>query len=125
LGDVVRGQAHYANDENPHLQVERYVRQLQSGTLTDVRGRPIHLDQNTIFYCFIIADIVGKLNEWTFSWQRTADGRGRIYRPNDGFRGSIELIGWDDLLNDAGDRNQAFFDAAGITGKSFFGSEVS
>jgi len=117
------GRKIYADSENPQLQVERYVRQLQSGTLADVRGRPIRLDQNTIFYCYIIADIVGKLNDWTFSWQRTADGRGRIYRPNEGFRGSIELIGWDDLLKDAGDRNQAFFDAAGITGKSFFSAD--
>ncbi|MFG1466543.1 ATP-binding protein [Xanthobacter sp. DSM 24535] len=117
------GRTSYDNDENPQLQVERYVRRLQSGTMTDVRGRPIQLDRNTIFYCFIVADIVGKLDEWTFSWQRTADGRGRIYRPNDGFRGSIELIGWDDLLRDARDRNQAFFDKAGITGKSFFSAE--
>lgn len=117
------GRKGYTDDENPQLQVERYVRRLQSGSLADVRGRPIQLDRNTIFYCFIIADIVGKLDEWTFSWQRTADGRGRIYRPNDGFRGSIELIGWDDLLKDARDRNQAFFDKAGITGKSFFSAE--
>lgn len=119
------GRREYDDNENPQLQVERYVRQLQSGELSDVRGRPIQLDKSTIFYCFIVADIVGKLNDWTFSWQRTADGRGRVYRPNDGFRGSIELIGWDDLLKDAHDRNQAFFDAAGITGKSFFSTEVT
>lgn len=117
------GRTNYTDDENPQLQVERYVRRLQSGALTDVRGRPIQLDQNTIFYCFIVADIVGKLADWTYSWQRTADGRGRIHRPNDGYRGSIELIGWDDLLKDARDRNQAFFDKAGITGKSFFSVE--
>ena len=117
------GRKVYANDENPQLQVERYVRRLQSGAMTDVRGRPIQLDQNTIFYCFIVADIVGKLDEWTFTWKRTADGRGRIYRPDDGFRGSIELIGWDDLLQDARDRNQAFFDKAGISGKSFFSAD--
>lgn len=117
------GRKSYNDDENPQLQVERYVRRLQSGVLTDVKGRPITLDRNTIFYCFIVADIVGKLHDWTFSWQRTADGRGRIYRPNDGFRGSIELIGWDDLLKDARDRNQAFFDKAGITGRSFFSAD--
>lgn len=114
------GRKSYNNDENPQLQVERYVRRLQSGDLSDVKGRPIKLDESTIFYCFIIADIVGKLDEWTYSWQRTADGRGRVYRPNSGFRGSIELIGWDALLDDAKARNQAFFDKAGITGKSFF-----
>ncbi len=114
------GRTSYRDDENPQLQVERYVRQLQSGNLSDVRGRPVRLDESTVFYCFIVADIVGKLDEWTFSWQRTVDGRGRIYRPIAGFRGSIELFGWDDLLGDARARNQAFFDKVGITGKSFF-----
>lgn len=114
------GRQSYADDENPQLQVERYIRRLQSGTLSDVKGRPIQLDDKTIFYCFIVADIVGKLDDWTYTWQRTADGRGRLYRPESGFRGSIELIGWDALLDDARMRNRAFFDSAGISGRSFF-----
>jgi hypothetical protein len=117
------GRTSYPDDENPQHQVERYIRRLQSGCLSDVRGRPIKLDNATIFYCFIVADIIGKLDDWTYSWQRTADGRGRIYRPNSGFVGSIELIGWDALLGDAKARNQAFFDYAGISGKSFFSTD--
>jgi hypothetical protein len=114
------GRKTYADDENPQLQVERYIRKLLGGGMSDVKGRPIKLDQNTIFHCFIVADIVGKLDDWTYSWRRTADGRGRIYRPDSGFTGSIELVGWDSLLEDARARNQAFFDKAGISGKSFF-----
>jgi len=114
------GREAYADNENPHMQVERYVRRLLSGELRDVSGRPIKLDQSTVFNCYIVADIVGKLDEWTYSWQRTPDGRGRLYQPREGFRGSIELIGWDALLDDARQRNQAFFDRAGISGKSFF-----
>jgi hypothetical protein len=117
------GRTAYKDDENPALQVEGYIRRLQSGQLTDVRGRPIKLDENAIFYCFIVADVVGKLADWTYSWQRTPDGRGRVYRPDSGFRGSIELISWDALLADARARNQAFFDASGISGKSFFSRE--
>lgn len=114
------GRTSYSDDENPQLQVERYVRRLQSGQMKDVKGRPIKLDDRTVFYCFIVADIVGKLDDWTYSWQRTADGRGRVYQPRDGFRGSIELMGWDALLADARGRNQAFFDRAGISGESYF-----
>jgi hypothetical protein len=117
------GRTSYRDDENPQLQVERYVRRLQSGGLTDVKGRPIKLDKRTVFHCFIVADIVGKLDEWTYSWKPTADGRGRIYQPNSGFQGAIELIGWDALLGDARARNQAFFDRAGISGKSYFSPE--
>lgn len=115
------GRKEYADDENPQFQVERYVRRLLSGNLQDVKGRPIKLDGNTIFYCFIVADIVGKLDDWTHSWKKTVDGRGRIYRPDNGYNGSIELISWDSLLSDAKLRNRAFFDYAGITGASFFG----
>jgi hypothetical protein len=114
------GRKNYADDENPHMQVERYVKQLLAGGLSDVRGRPIHLSGDTVFYCFIVADIVGKLDEWTYSWQRTVDGRGRFFQPQAGFRGSIEVIGWDALLSDARARNQAFFDKAGISGRSYF-----
>lgn len=117
------GRTSYKDDENPQLQVERYIRQLQSGRLSDVKGRPVQLNEQTIFHCFIVADIVGKLDEWTYSWQRTPDGRGRIYRPDNGFRGSIELVGWEALLADARARNQAFFDYAGISGRSFFGTD--
>lgn len=117
------GRTSYADDENPQLQVERYVKRLLGGGLVDVRGRPVQLGRDMVFYCFIVADIIGKVDEWTYSWQRTADGRGRYFQPQYGFRGSIELMGWDTLLSDARARNQAFFDKAGISGKSFFGAD--
>lgn len=50
-----------------------------------------------------------------------ADGRyrGRIYRPTDGFRVRSNSSGWDGLMKDTRERNQAFFDKAGITGARF------
>ncbi len=114
------GRTSYAADDNPQHQVEGYVRRLLEGGRLDVKGRPIKLKEDTVFYCFIVADIVGKMDDWTYSWDRTADGRGRFYQPRSGFKGSIELISWDTLLSDARERNQAFFDRAGISGKSFF-----
>jgi len=117
------GRKSYPDNENPQHPVEGYIRRLKSGALSDVRGRPIKLDENTVFYCYIVADIVGKLDDWTFTWARTPDGRGRIYQPRDGFRGQIELIAWDELLGDARARNAAFFDRMGLSGKSYFDDE--
>jgi len=116
------GRTEYRNDENPQQQVERYIKQLLAGGLTDVKGRPIKINKEVAFYAFIVADIVGKMDDWTFSWRRTPDGRGRIYQPGDGFNGVIELIGWDALLHDARERNKAFFERMGLTGKSYFSS---
>ncbi len=117
------GRTTYADHENPQLQIERYIRKLQSGEQMDVRGRPIAFHTDAIFYCYIVADNVGPMNEWTYSWGRTADGRGSVYQPNSGFKGTIELIGWDSLLEDAKARNRAFFDRAGISEKNFFPGE--
>ncbi|MBB2961872.1 hypothetical protein FHU13_002260 [Methylobacterium sp. R2-1] len=117
------GRSQYRDDENPQLQVQRYVKRLLSQGERDVRGRPVRLSQETVFHCFIIADCVGRLDEWTESWARTADGRGRIYQPQASFRGSIELIEWDSLIKDARDRNKAFFDRVGIPGTSIFAPE--
>jgi hypothetical protein len=114
------GRTSYGDDENPQLQVERYVRRLLEGGEIDVKGRPIKLNVDTVFYCFIVADIIGKMDDWTYTWPRTGDGRGRFYQPQSGFKGSIELMGWDSLLVDARLRNKAFFDRAGMSGKSIF-----
>lgn len=117
------GRKTYADNENPAQQVERYVRLLKDGGQLDIRGRPVKLSGETIFNCFIVADIVGKLDDWTFSWERIVGTGARRYIPRNGFSGSIELIGWDDLIRDANARNRAFFDRAGISGRSFFSSE--
>lgn len=117
------GRKSYGDDENPQQQVERYVRLLKAGGQVDFKGRPIKLNDNTVFNCFIVADIVGRLDEWTYSWERVAGTGGRRYVPRDGFLGSIELIGWDDLLRDAKARNSAFFERAGLSGRSFFSAE--
>lgn len=114
------GRDNYADNEDPRLQIERYVKRLQSGTQLDMHGRPVRLSQDTVFYGYIVADCVGRLEDWTYSWSRTADGRGRIYRPESGFKGSIELIEWDNLLQDARERNSAFFNHIGVAGPNIF-----
>jgi len=114
------GRENYADNENPVDQVNRYIRRLQTNQLRDVRGRPLTIDHQTIFHAFIIADIVGKIDDWTYNWDRTADGRGRINSSKNGYIGTIEVMGWDALIADAKARNKSFFDRIGISGKSFF-----
>lgn len=117
------GRENYSANDNPYEQVVRYVRKLQEGHAKDLNGRPIKPGPDTVFYCFIVADIIGKIDEWTWDWERTIDGRGRRYVPSSGFKGAIEVIGWDALLQDAKDRNAAFFERAGLSGKSVFSAD--
>lgn len=114
------GRTSYGGNENPQLQIERYIKRLLKGGEVDVNGRPVHLGPETVFYCYIVADRIGKMQEWTFSWNETPDGRGRIYQARDGFKGSIELIEWDALISDARQRNRVFFDRAGIAAENIF-----
>lgn len=118
------GRKTYKDDENPQFQVERYVAKLMSGGVLDFRGRPVRLTNAPVFYCFVVADCLGKMRDWTYSWGPTPDGRGKLYMPGTGsaFRGSIELIEWDSLIHDARDRNKAFFDRAGINAGNVFGT---
>jgi hypothetical protein len=114
------GRQDYADSENPQQQIERYIKRLLEGGQLDVKGRPIKFTKDSPFYCFIVADCLGRMDEWTYSWRRTPDGRGRVYQPGSGFNGFIELIEWEALIKDARERNRAFFDRAGISGKSVF-----
>jgi hypothetical protein len=108
------GRDRYSDDENPQFQVERYIRTMLLNSAIDLDGRPVRLSPNIRFHCFIIADRLGKLADWTSSWAATADGRGRIYDLRGDYQGFIELIEWDQLMDDAYERNRAFFDKSGI-----------
>jgi hypothetical protein len=85
------GRRRYDDEENPHRQVERYVRQLQTGQEIDLAGRPVRLSENTVFYCFIIADFSGRFDG--------ASGRARAaYRTfctssSDACRGRANAVG--------------------------------
>ena len=108
------GREKYADNENPQFQIEKYIREISSHQATNLNGRPIRLAENVRFHCFLIADRLGKIADWTSSWAPTADGRGRVYELKGDYKGFIELIEWDQLINDAEMRNSSFFNAAGL-----------
>lgn len=110
------GRTTYADDENPQMQIQRYIAQMRSGEAVDIGGRRINLSNDTLFYCYLVADRLGKMAEWTDTWADTYGGRGKIYTFSGNYRGSIELIEWDALLEDALERNKAFFSRAGLGG---------
>lgn len=108
------GRKDYDERYSPMNQISEYITKLQKGEILDFKGGHIRVASDCIFYCYVIADIVGKLEIQTNGWRTTSNGRGRIQELSGKFRGIVEIIEWADLLNDARLRNQAFISAAGL-----------
>jgi len=95
-------------------QITKYINELKGGTIEGFDRDRIRVKDDCVFHCFVIADIVGGLEDQLRGWAKTPDGQGR-YRPLEGdHRGSITVIQWKDLINDAWMRNQATLNAAGL-----------
>ena len=108
------GRRDYSERYSPMNQISEYITRLKNGEIEDFRGGRVRIAEDCIFYCYVIADIVGKLDIHTGAWRTTSSGRGRIQELSGKFRGVIEIIEWADLLGDARLRNHAFLHAAGL-----------
>lgn len=108
------GRRDYDERYTPLTQISEYITKLKGGQIEDFRRGRVRVADDCIFYCYMIADIVGKLEIQTNGWRTTANGRGRIFELQGKFRGIIEIIEWADLIADARLRNHAFLHAAGL-----------
>lgn len=108
------GRRDYDERYTPQSQIMEYVNKLRDGDIFDYRGGRVRVANDCVFYCYVVADIVGKLKIHTSGWRTTANGRGRIQELSGELRGMIEVIEWADLINDARLRNHAFVHAAGL-----------
>jgi hypothetical protein len=108
------GRKDYDERYSPMNQISEYITKLKAGQIEDFNNSRIRIAEDCVFYCYIVADIVGKLDIHTSTWLTTANGRGRIHELRGKFRGMVEVIEWKDLLGDARLRNHAFLHAAGL-----------
>lgn len=108
------GRKDYDERYSPMSQISEYITKLQKGEIIDFRGGRVRVADDCVFYCYVVADIVGRLEIHTNGWRTTSNGRGRIQDLGGKFRGIIEIIEWADLLGDARLRNHAFVAAAGL-----------
>lgn len=106
------GREDYSERYSPLNQVSRYLNQLEKGEIEGLNRQRVRVAPDCVFYCYVIADIVGALDIHTSTWKTTADGRGRWTELSGKFRGSIEVIEWRDLIGDARARNAAFIKLA-------------
>ena len=96
-------------------QVSRYLNELVGGNVESYKRERIRIADDCVFYCYVVADIVGMLDIQTSSWRTTSNGRGRWIDLSGKYRGSIEIIEWKDLIADARARNRGFIEAAGVS----------
>lgn len=101
----------YPENYTPGNQIFRYLAALSNGEVESF-GRRVRLANDCVFSCYIIADIVGAMDVLTAGWATSAGGRGRWMPLHGKYRGSIELIEWDDVLLNARSRNSAFIELA-------------
>ena len=103
-----------AEDQIEH-QLTKYLAQLKGGEIETFDRQRVRIADDCIFYCYVVADIVGDLDLQLSAWDTTANGQGRIRQLKNQYRGSIEVIQWQDLVNDAWQRNKATLYAAGLS----------
>lgn len=108
------GRNSYEEKYLPLNQITRYLHRISSNSEEDYKGNRLRVSSDCVYYCYVVADIVGDLAVHTSHWHRTSNGRGRFYPLSGDFRGSIEVIEWKDLISDAWARNRAFIEKTGL-----------
>lgn len=98
-------------------QITKYLAQMKGGEIETFDRARVRIANDCIFYCYVVADIVGDLEQQLSAWDTTSNGKGRIRSLRGRYSGQIEVIQWQDLVNDAWMRNRATLHAAGLSRK--------
>lgn len=110
------GRKTYAKAEDQiEQQITRYLAQLKDGEIESFGRSRVRVADDCVFHCYVVADIDGDLEQQLSSWDTTANGQGRFRALKGRYRGQIEVIQWQDLVNDAWLRNRATLHAAGLS----------
>lgn len=107
------GRESYNEQENPIIQVYKYVREIRNGKAVDKNGRSFIVSENTPFYLYIICDMTEKIKDFAkyFNLTKTPDSLGYFgYNRDEEINAYIEIISYDKLIDDANKRNKILFD---------------
>lgn len=106
----------YTDNDNPLLQLYRYVDRLKTNSVKDKNGRIVHVGNNTKFYLYAICDVTDKLKDvisHSGLLKKTPDQLG-YYGYHSEYNAFIEILPFDKIINDATKRNRVLFDKLGI-----------
>jgi hypothetical protein len=108
------GRRSYGPQDQLLYQVTKYIKELRGEEVEGFNKERIRIANDCVFYCYVVADIVGDLKDQLSTWSKSANGQGRFMPLSGDVNGSIEVIQWQDLVNDAWTRNEATLYAAGL-----------
>ena len=102
-------------DQSPIEQMYKVIRSIKDRKIKRENGRDIHVDPSTKFNCYAICDI-------TDSIQKDAEYRDFIklegnlgyYNYNKSLNAFVQVLAFDQLINDVKKRHKAFFEKLGI-----------
>ena len=106
------GRTNYGPEDQIHFQITKYIDELREGEIEGFGRQRIRISRDCVFYCYVVADIEGDLKRQLSTWAKSANGQGRFMPLQGDVNGSIEVIQWQDLVNDAWARNEATLYAA-------------
>ena len=111
----MRNDAKAGEDKDPVEQALGYLDRIRSGKVKTANGRPIPNPQHIPGYCYIICDLTSSIKKRCrlLDLEITSDSLG-YFGFNKYFKSYIEVISYDKLVNNAKERNRAFFDKLGF-----------
>lgn len=98
-------------DNDPVLQVLKYVRDIKAGKIKKANGRDFGDVNRVSFYCYVIGDLTQSMRDSAESrgLTETQDNAGYFgYNPTYG--AYVEVISYNKVIKDAKQRNRALFD---------------
>lgn len=100
---------------DPLSQIIAYIKDIREGKAKTADGRLFNIQENTPFYCYLIADLTPKLLSVMDEkdYQKMPDGIG-YYIYHNKFKAYIEVISYDKMIEDARKRNYVLFDKLGL-----------
>lgn len=109
----------YTAEENPFVQVRKYIEDVQAGKAVTQQGRPIQIPASLPFYCYIVCDITPNLIGWAkdFELMQTPDQLG-FFGFKKHYNAYVEVVSYNKLIADAKKRNAAFFARLGLLNKT-------
>lgn len=98
-------------DNDPVLQVLKYVRDIKAGKIKKANGRDFGDVSRVSFYCYVVGDLTPSMRDSAESrgLTETQDKEG-YFGFNPTYGAYVEVISYDKLLKDAKQRNRALFD---------------